>query len=500
MFISDLLKRAESKRKPLYMVGMDSVPLWVLEELKDEKGIDAFRKLLSNSCINNMESTLPPMTGPAWPSIYTGLEPKDHGVPDFFVMKKSYTPDIVYYDSSAVPPFWKELAHKGIRCLVITPATDITLPDYGNIDMITGFPLKARTNSKELEELMNKHSFDGEPNIEKEIKAGKMDVKEASMVFAKSVSSRSDIAISMMNNKRYGFSYVCFTETDRLQHFVMNKKNWKEYLLPVYSEISKYIEHVMRLIDKDGGRLVIVSDHGAQPIRKKFLLNNWLMQNDYLFLKEKVKKDFMKGSEKKMPAGYAMRERIMKSGLRSTYDRMPYHMKRAAYKVFSTVFTGAAAAEYTRMHLFDFDMKKTKVFAAISNDPVASIWINDSRFATPVVKSGKEKLIVKLKEDLSRVKTSDGKKMFVNIFDGKDYYNSTKKFISPDLLIEAQKGHTIDIFNFSKESMFMDPEDAKSGDHIREGIFGTYPKVDGPEVSSVTEVKSFIMKNLGASR
>ena len=103
MFISDLLKRAESKRKPLYMVGMDSVPLWVLEELKDEKGIDAFRKLLSNSCINNMESTLPPMTGPAWPSIYTGLEPKDHGVPDFFVMKKSYTPDIVYYDSSAAP-------------------------------------------------------------------------------------------------------------------------------------------------------------------------------------------------------------------------------------------------------------------------------------------------------------------------------------------------------------------------------------------------------------
>ena len=179
---------------------------------------------------------------------------------------------------------------------------------------------------------------------------------------------------------------------------------------------------------------------------------------------------------------------------------MPYHMKRAAYKVFSTVFTGAASAEYTRMHLFDFDMKKTKVFAAISNDPVASIWINDSRFATPVVKSGKEKLIAELREDLSKVKTSDGKKMFVNIFDGKKYYNGTKKFIAPDLLIEAQKGHTIDIFNFSKESMFMDPEDAKSGDHIREGIFGTYPKVDGHGVSSVTEVKSFIMKILGADR
>ncbi len=482
------------------MVGMDSVPLWVLEELKDEKGMRPFRKLLSQNCIKNMESTLPPMTGPAWPSIYTGLEPKDHGVPDFFVMKKSYTPDIVYYDSSKVPPFWKELAHHGVRCLVITPATDITLPDYDNIDMITGFPLKARTNSKDMEQLMKEHGFDGEPNIEKDIKAGKMDVEEASGRFAKSVRARSEIAISMLKKKQYGFTYVCFTETDRLQHFVMNKNKWKSYLLPVYTEIAKYIEHVTDKIDKEGGRLVIVSDHGTQSISKKFLLNNWLMQNGYLDLKEKTKNEFLKESGKEASAGYAVREKIMKSGLRGAYDKMPYHAKRAAYRVFGAVFSGAASAKYTRMHLFDFDMKRTKAFAAISNDPVASIWVNDSRFATPIVKGNRERLVRELKEKLSKVESLDGKQMFVNIYDGKNYYKDTKKFIASDLLVEAREGYTVDIFNFSKSSMFMDPEDAKSGDHIRNGIFGTYPKVADTGVDAVTEVKGFVLKYFGAYR
>ncbi len=495
-----MLKKRTSDEEPLYMIGMDSVPLWILKELESEKGMQPFRKLLSTDCIGNMESTLPPMTGPAWPSIYTGLEPKDHGVPDFFVMKKGYTPDIVYYESQKAHPFWKELANKGVKCLVITPATDITLPDYDNVDMITGFPLKARTNSKELEALMRKHRFEGEPNIEKEIKAGKMDVSEASGIFAKSVRSRSDIAIKMMQSKKYGFVYVCFTETDRLQHFVLNRREWRNYLLPVYSEIARYVGFVIDTIDKNGGRLVIVSDHGAQPIRKKFLLNNWLMQNGYLHLNDKAEKEFAKEPDRKAPAEYNIREKIMKSGLRGVYDRMPYHAKRAAYVAFGKVFSGAATSKYTRMHLFDFDMKRSRVFAAISNDPVASIWINDSRFATPSVKNGKEKLMNELKTKLSKVKSYDGGKMFVNIYDGKEYYNGTKKFIPADLLVEAAEGHTIDIFNFSKDTLFMDPEDAKSGDHIRNGIFGTYPKLPDPKVGSVTQVKRFIMKHYGAAR
>ena len=76
----------------------------------------------------------------------------------------------------------------------------------------------------------------------------------------------------------------------------------------------------------------------------------------------------------------------------------------------------------------------------------------------------------------------------------------TRRSSLPLTCFEAREGYTIDIFNFSKSSMFMDPEDAKSGDHIRNGIFGTYPKVADTGVDAVTDVKEFILKYFGAYR
>ena len=460
--------------KKLYMIGMDSVPLWILEELKNEKGMEIFSKMLGEKSLVDMESTLPPMTGPAWPSIYTGLGPGKHGVPDFFVMKDDYTPDIVYYDSNGVPPFWKSLAQSGIQCLVITPATVIQLPDYNNIDMITGFPLPSRTNSRELEKLMKKHRFAGEPDIEMDIKSGKMTEKEAVGHFITSIKSRIAIAKDMMSKKDYGFVYVCFTETDRLQHFVTGKKNWREYLLPIYREIASFVNYASTLADKEGSALIVVSDHGAQPIKSKFLINSWLTSKGYVKLKDSFAKSVVK--KEKQGASYNFREMLLKTKLRRIYDKMPHPVKKAAFRALGSAFSSGAGGNYVRMHLFDFDMKETSAFAAIANEPVSSIWINDDRFSSGSVgKTQRNKLMQKLILDLKSIRSLEGDKLIVNIFDGKTYYGGTGKFIAPDLFVEAKKGYTIDLFYYSSISNFMDPEGAKSGDHIRKGIFGYYP-------------------------
>ena len=187
--------------KKLYMIGIDAVPLWILKELRKEKGFEIFDAMLKKGTLVDLESTLPPMTGPAWPSIYTGLKPGEHGVPDFFIMNKDYTPDLAFYDSYEVPPFWKRLAEMDKKCLLITPATDITLPTYNNVDMITGFPLPAKANTKELRELMKRYGFRGEPDIKADIKSGKMSVEEAVRVFVKSIKTRASIAKEMMVQK-----------------------------------------------------------------------------------------------------------------------------------------------------------------------------------------------------------------------------------------------------------------------------------------------------------
>ncbi len=466
--------------KKLYLIGIDAAPLWLIKKFSQEKNMASFNKMIKENDLIEMESTLPPMTGAAWPTIYTGLNPGKHGVPDFFVMKNDYTPDLVYYDSSKNPPFWKDIALSGKRCLVITPATDITLPEYPNVDMITGFPLKARTNNNRLEALMKKYDFYGEPDVEKEMKSGKMTEKEGSMHFLKSTEARTKLAIEAMKEEDYDFVYVCYTETDRLQHFVLNKKNMDEYLLPIYQSIGRYLDHVMRLADKEKGAVMIVSDHGAQPIKYKFLINSWMIKNGYAKLKGSIMEkitDTSKSSEAtESDSGYGVRDKLLKSRLRNVYDRLPHSMKGIVSKSAGRILPASNAGRYTRIHLFDYDMENTKAFAAISNINVATIWINDKRFRKGSVSpSEKDKLKREISKKLLSLKDKEGKKLIYKIYDGSAYYGKTSLFIPPDLFVEAMPGYMIDIFNFSSNSLFMEPEPPKRGDHTKMGIYGFYP-------------------------
>ncbi len=462
--------------KRLYLVGVDSLPLWILKELSKKHNLGAFNRLVDTNRTTEIKSTLPPLTGPGWPSIYTGLTPGEHGVPDFFVMKKNYTPDIVYYDSKKTPPFWKRLAQSGKKCLIVTPATEITLPDYANVDMITGFPLPSKTNSKELQKLMDSYNFHGEPDVEKEMKAGKLSEKDAVHHYLESINARATIAKRMLAKKKYDFVYVCFTETDRIQHFVLGKKERDEYLVPVYRAIGDFISYILARVDKEDAAFAIVSDHGAQAIKSKFLLNAWLVENGYLKLKPAVA---AKMAEAKSRGGmrYSLREQLMRnSALRKSYDALPYGIKRIAFKSFGAVFSGASPGE-SRLHLFDFDMRHSKAFAAISNNPVATIWINDERFTEGIVsKKDKERIKEELNKKLSEVRSPEKDRLFAQIYDGDSYYKGTKKFIAPDLLAQAKDGYTIDIFNFSRSTFYSRPEGAKSGDHILYGVFGFYSK------------------------
>jgi predicted AlkP superfamily phosphohydrolase/phosphomutase len=461
----------------LYLIGMDSVPLWVLEELQNEEGMGVFCKLLRLGLIVGMESTMPPMTGPAWPSIYTGMPPSKHGVPDFFVMRENYTPELVYYDSVATPPFWMDICSRGGTALVITPATDITVPQYGNIDMITGFPLRARTNSAAIRKLMKKHSFYGEPDIEKHLKSGKMGLEEATGIFRDSIRKRITIMKELLKAKDYDFVYVCFTETDRLQHFVMNRKDRKKYLIPIYCEIAKAISLAVDDADRNSASLMLVSDHGMQPIKRKFLLNSWLIKNGYIDLNAGSDEIPAAGSSGLKNARYYIREAAIRSGLRRVYDRMPHSAKSAVFNILGRIAAPGSGEEASRIHLFDMDMQKTRAFAAISNDPVATIWINDSRFDAGIVSgTGKKRLKAELAKKLKSIRDEKGRKVISKVYDGAKYYSKTEKFIAPDLLVEAVEGTTIDIFGFARSGIFMAPEPPKSGDHQRHGIFGAYSR------------------------
>ena len=459
------------KGKRLYIIGIDAAPLWIIKENYERYSMKGFGKLINNGVLMDLLSTIPPMTGPSWPSMYTGFRPGEHGVPDFFRVLPNYTKDVTYYNPDIKEPFWDVLAREGLKSLVITPAMMVRLPKEDGVDMITGFPLPARFSSERVRRIAKRYRFNGEPNIEKRIKSGELSLKGASNIYVDSIKKRAAITRDLMSSNNYDMVFTCFTETDRIQHFSLNLKDWKSYVLPLYQEISKFIEFITDKAEREGARVIVVSDHGAQPIKEKFLMNSWLIQKGYASLKPELNSQIEAGSDSMR---YRIRERVIRSKMRKVYDKLPASGKKLAKNIIAKTLAGASGEDYTRIHDFDFDMSKTRAFSTISNWTVCSIYLNDSRFEEGIVKRAeRERIKRKLIRDIMSIKDKDGKRLMVRAFDADDYYENTELFIAPDVMAEIKRGYFIDVFGYLKSGgLFMKPEMAKRGDHMNEGIFG----------------------------
>ncbi len=457
--------------------------------MKNSKGMGGFKKLIDQNRIVNLESTLLPVTAASWPTIYTGLKPPEHGVPEFLILTKDYVPDVTFYDTKSNPPFYYDLAKKGIKCLVITPAMDVSLPPSqlnGNLDIITGFPLAAKTNKQYLKDAMDKFGFHGEPDIENRIARGEIGKEEAVKQYEEAISGRASVAQALISGNNYDLVYVCFTETDRGQHFFLNEPNEERYLLPLYSAVSRYVSYVMDRADAEGGAVMIFSDHGAQKVEEEFLINSWLVSEKFATLKSVGDRGTKHGIRQDF------REALFRSRLRNLYERMPYHVKKVAFSIFAAFLPAGEERGYVRILPSDFDMRATKAFCAVSVLPVSSIWINDRRFKQGRIgKKGYNSLKKELISKLKGIKDAKGNPLVTRVVDGSSYYGNKTRFIPPDILFEVKRGYNIDPYHFSSSSMFMPPREASITNHTSNGIFGFYSrskigvKMSGVEVADI---------------
>ncbi len=468
-------------RKKLYLIGIDAAPLWIIKDNYAKYKMKGFAKFFETGVLTELESTLPPMTGPSWPSMYTGVRPGVHGIPDFFTLKSNYTKEVAYYDPDLCEPFWEVMGRSDLRSLLVTPAMAVRLPKSKNVDMMTGFPLPPKFSSDEIRRTAKRYGFDGEPNIEKKIKSKEMSLAEASKVYVDSIRRRGEFSKHLIDKNRYDFSFVCFTETDRIQHFSLNLPEWKNYVLPLYQEISRFLEWVDARAQKEGALVLLASDHGAQPIKSKFLMNAWLINNRYASLKPEIEAQNKETAGSSGRAKYMIRERIIGSKLRKVYDKLPNVGKSIAKGTLSKFLAASSGEDYTRIHDFDFDMDRTLAFSSISNWTVCAIYINDRRFDNGIVSAEKKKrLKTELVRKFMQIKDENGNRLMVRAFDADEYYEGTKLFIAPDIMVEIKKGYFIDVFGYLKSGgLFMKPEMAKRGDHMNEGIFGAIDYTSG---------------------
>ncbi len=491
-------------RKKLYVIGVDSAPLWMIRKLGERYNMKGFEMFLESGSLVELESTMPPVSSPAWASMYSGLEPKEHEVMDFLHIDRKYTKQLIYYDSEKEGAvFWRALAKKGLRCLVVTPPMILTKSNLSRIDLVTGWPLSPSYSSGELEKAAKKFEFNGEPHFGSDFEEGKLSIAQMSERYVKSCKARAGLAEYLMTRKDYDFVFVCFTETDRIQHFAFREKgdSWEKYIAPIYSEISTFIERVMRIASQHGeeAEVMLLSDHGTQIIDKEFLINAWLVNHGYATLKEKVYEKYVRQQRNAVKRGFDAKRFIINKALkipyrRKMYDIMPSSMKKVANDVLERgTDQKRSDSRYMKILEADFDMRKTQAFASISYGAVGMIWINDGRFSIPGTSEAK-RVKSGIVRGLKGIKDEKGERLVAKIVDGKTYYKGAHSFIAPDILVLLAEGYVVDFSYYSKSELLMDPESARTGDHTMYGVFGMItsrgkavrvPRTKGMKISEV---------------
>ncbi|MFB6244834.1 MAG: alkaline phosphatase family protein, partial [Candidatus Nanohaloarchaea archaeon] len=251
--------------KPLLVLGLDGLDPYFVEAHSDE-----LENLSDHSVL---ESTLPPITVPAWASSFTGRKPEkldrfDFQVVDFDSYEFRPEPHSAFFDRE----FWSYM--DGKAAIADVPGADVREIDGWNV---AGLFDVSEDSSKppELMKEMEDDLGDIEIGPLSDYPTEKKRREAAFEFFGK----RKKMLYWLMDNRDAEVYFTVFRLPDTMMHHCSND----EQLLDAYRKCDEMVGEL-----KDRGiNMIVLSDHGAVEATRRFSVNTWLRENGFLETKSR---------------------------------------------------------------------------------------------------------------------------------------------------------------------------------------------------------------------
>jgi len=262
-------------------------------------------RLIKSGASGPMFSTIPPISGPAWLSLATGMRPENTSVYDFLNRKDdSYRLQGVTSADCAGRAIWDYLSKAGKRVGILN--YPICVPPYAvNGFMTAGFlasPDSVFTYPAGLKQELNEAA-----GGEYELSVPYHDVRyNDTGLFLSDMQRVLDkklrAASCLLREKQWDFFWVVISETDWLQHIMWRhideshplhegeaSKRLHEEFKKVWGRIDDAIGELCDMAGKQTN-IIVLSDHGFGTNDEVFKLNVWLERQGYLIWRKSQKK------------------------------------------------------------------------------------------------------------------------------------------------------------------------------------------------------------------
>ncbi len=272
----------------LIIIGIDGATFDVIKPLIKKNELPTFKKLIDGGSWGELESTIPPVTCPAWPSFVTGKNPKNHGVYDWFNYNKDYSKHFFNSTSIRGKRYWNYLNDVGLICGVINMPISYP-PQKIHGFMISGFLSPAnkdftypRNLKKEL--IKNGYIIERSPDSISDAKFFKDMIKILEL--------RKNATIRLMKNRSWDVLTIVFRPEPAQHRFW--KKNKMRYVYQIYKTLDTILDEILKEAGEEIN-VILMADHGFGNVPKYIVhFNSWLIKEGYLTVPKHTKIPFQK--------------------------------------------------------------------------------------------------------------------------------------------------------------------------------------------------------------
>ncbi|AEA46577.1 alkaline phosphatase family protein [Archaeoglobus veneficus] len=269
-----------SKNKRVIVIGLDGATWDLIKPWADEGELPTFKKLMEDGVWGYLESTIPPITGPAWVSFSTGKNPGKHGIFDFVYFEngrlKLHTSEDIKCKT-----IYEILSKKGLRSVIIGLPLSFPPPEGFNGIMVSDFlyPHKEIFPSNKLEYIKD---YKVVPDLSKR---GVKLIEDMVETAKKQIQA----AKKMLIDEKWDFYFYLYPLTDSISHHFWKelKGNTKigQTARKIFQIADEFLSWLLDQIDENT-ILILMSDHGFGDYSYKINLN--IIFKKYGFLKTKI--------------------------------------------------------------------------------------------------------------------------------------------------------------------------------------------------------------------
>ncbi|MCD6600301.1 MAG: alkaline phosphatase family protein [Dehalococcoidia bacterium] len=466
------------------ILGIDGASPKLIEQWRDE--LPNLKRIMEGGVYGELESTIPPVTCPAWPCMFTGKNPGKIGMYGFISVDVNDDYHIKISSSQNYQQWslWKMLNDAGIPVGILNLA--MTFPPH-KVDgfVVCGIGAPASGRSEYTYPSWLKHELEKAVPGYEPFTPADMTIpgKEAeySKILEREVDNRCKAAKYLMDPFSWELFVSVFFAVDSAQHYFWKHmddshpghkgEKYKDVIKHLYMKVDCAIgELINKLPEKTN--IIVVSDHGFQTCHRDFVVNRWLEKQGLLTLLPQAKHS----------SGSSLLWRI-RGSLLSTLN--PWMVKFIAsilpewlmMKLSTRKKEGYLIAQFYR----SIDWSKTLAYC---QGGTGAIRINlKGREPAGIVEPGKdyEKLLDKIICKLREINDPEsGEKINISVFEGREIYSGEYADEGPDIVFYFDKYMPVG-GGRDESSEWRTP--SRSGWHARNGTFMAY----GPDVKSTSE-------------